>query len=188
MMCSRVFPLAVAMLLASATLPVRAERADRDKPVQLDAARAVMDDKNKRYVLEGDVVLEQGTLQIRSARLEVTQDAAGAMQRSVANGKPGAQAWFRQKREGRDEFVEGQADRIEYDARTERAEFFGNARVKNAQDVVTGPYILYDAKSERYEVGAPPGAAAAVTGSGRVRAVIQPRPPSETPPAAKPAP
>ena len=162
-----------AVWLALPVADAHAERADGQQQVQLEADRITIDDKQQMQVLEGAVSLKQGTLQLRADRIQVTQDAAG-FQRGVAFGKGGTQAWFKQKREGRDEFVEGQADRIEYDARTERAEFFGNANVKNAQDVVSGPYILYDGKSESYEVSGQTQRGGATPG-GRVRAVIQPR-------------
>lgn len=177
-------PLFAALVLGLVAAPGHAERADRKQPVQLDADRIIIDDKKQVTTYEGDVRFVQGTLQIRADRVLVTQENGG-FERGIAFGKVGAQAWFKQKREGRDEYVEGQADRIEYDSQRERAEFFGNATVKNGQDMVSGPYILYDAKAERYEVGANPAQAAAPQPAGRVRAVIQPR--ADTAPPAKPA-
>lgn len=150
-----------------------AERADRDKPVHLEAARVTVDDAKRRHVFEGDVVLSQGTLTIRSAKLVVTQDAEG-FQKGVATGGENGLARLRQKREGKDEWIEGEAERIEYDAKSEKAEFFNRAYVKSGSDEVRGHYISYDGKTEQYLVTAAPGASPA-SRDGRVTAIIQPK-------------
>ncbi|MDQ5915749.1 MAG: lipopolysaccharide export system protein LptA, partial [Pseudomonadota bacterium] len=65
----------IAALLASLSLPTLAEKADREKPITLEANRINVDDVKKVQVYEGNVVLTQGTLSIRTDRLVVTQDA-----------------------------------------------------------------------------------------------------------------
>ena len=159
-----------------------AERADRDKPVNLEADKVSVDDAKKVLVFEGNVLLSQGTMSIRAGKLVVTQDESG-FQRGVATGAANAPARFRQKREGRDDYIEGEAERIEHDARTEKTEFFVRARVKSGGDEVTGNYISFDSVTERYLVtGATPSKSGAPS-DGRVRATIQPKPktPQERP-------
>jgi lipopolysaccharide export system protein LptA len=150
-----------------------AERADRDKPVNLEAARVTVDDIKRVHIFEGNVVLTQGTLTIKSAKLVVTQDAEG-FQKGVATGGENGLARFRQKREGVDEYVYGEGERIDYDSRTEKAEFFVRAYVLSGADEVRGNYILYDGITEQYLVTATPGAKPG-SPEGRVRAVIQPK-------------
>jgi lipopolysaccharide export system protein LptA len=163
-------PLLLATLLAAlAAGNACAERADRDKPVNLEANRVTVDDVKRTHVFEGNVVLTQGTLAIRTAKLVVTQDAEG-FQKGVATGGEGGLARFRQKREGKDEYIEGEAERIEYDSRGEKAEFSNRAQVKSGADEVRGHFISYDGKSEQYVVTASPGSK-----DGRVTAVIQPK-------------
>lgn len=157
-----------------------AERADRDKPVHLEAARVTVDDVKRTHVFEGNVVLTQGTLVIRTAKLVVTQDAEG-FQKGVATGGADGLARFRQKREGRDEYVDGEGERIEYDSRGEKAEFFIRAYVKSGMDEVRGYYISYDGKTEQYFVTATPGTGPG-SKEGRVTAIIQPKN-AKTPPA-----
>lgn len=152
---------------------VHAERADREKPVNLEAARVTVDDIKRVHIFEGNVVLTQGTLVIKSAKLVVTQDEQG-FQKGVATGGADGLARFRQKREGRDEYVDGEGERIEYDSRTEKAEFFVRAYVKSGMDEVRGNYIFYDGITEQYLVTATPGAKPG-SESGRVRAIIQPK-------------
>lgn len=161
----------ILLWLAALALPAWAEKADRDQPVKLEADRVTVDDIKKIHVFEGNVVLTQGSLVIRTAKLIVTQDAQG-FQKGVATGGEGGLARFRQKREGRDEYVEGEAERIEYDAKTEKSEFIGRARVKSGGDEVRGHVIVYDGLTEHYSVTAAPGAKGE---AGRVTAIIQPK-------------
>lgn len=163
--------LLVAGLLAAGS--ARAERADRDKPVNLEADRVTVDDIKRVHIFEGNVILKQGTLVIRTARMVVTQDAEG-FQKGVATGGADGLARFRQKREGKDEHIDGEGERIEYDARTEKAEFFVRAYVKSGLDEVRGNFISYDGLTEKYLVTAAPGAKPGAP-AGRVTAVIQPK-------------
>lgn len=174
------WPLALALLAA---LPAQAERADRDKPVNLEADRVTVDETKQTATFEGNVVLTQGTLTIRGDRMIVQQDNDG-FKSGVAVGKL---ASFRQKREGFDEYVEGYAERIEYDSKADKVQMFNRAYLKKGLDEVRGNYISYDAANEFFRVTGG-GAAAATPGNpdGRVRAVIQPK--SKDKPAASPPP
>ena len=165
-----------ALLLIALALPAHAEKADRGKPINIEADRFSMDDIKKVQVFEGNVVLIQGTLQLLTNRLVVTQDADG-FQKGVANGGANGLARFRQKREGVDEYIEGEAERIEHDARDEITEFFVRGWVKNGQDEVKGNYIRYDALTEKYLVTTGNGQTKSATGAtqARVRAIIQPK-------------
>lgn len=161
----------LALLLFS--LPAFAERADRDKPMHLEANRISIDDARKIQILEGDVMITKGTLVLRAERIVITEDQYG-FQKSTASGGPGGLARFRQKREGRGDFMEGEAERIEYNSNSEVAELFHRAWVKSGEDQIRGAYIWYDAVSEKYLVTAgdnrDPKAPPA-----RVRAIIQPK-------------
>lgn len=168
--------LLAATLVAFPALPAHAERTDRDKPVNLEANRITVDDAKKVQVFEGNVQLVQGTLVIRAEKLVVSQDADG-FQKGIAYGGAGRLATFRQKREGKDEYIDGEAERIEYDGKADKAELFGKARVTSGRDEVEGQYISYDGKTENYVVtgGSPQAARSGASTTERVRAVIQPK-------------
>jgi lipopolysaccharide export system protein LptA len=163
----------VATLLSLTTATVHAEKADREKPVNIEADRMSLDDLRKESVFEGNVVLTQGTLTIKADRVTVKQDPQG-FTFGLALGKP---ASFRQKREGFDEYVEGFGERVEYDGKGDKVQLFTNARVKRGDDEVKGDYISYNAATEFYEViGSKGSTTASTTGpSQRVKAVIQPK-------------
>jgi len=153
-----------------------AESSDRDKPIKLEADKVTINDAKQVAVFEGNVVLRQGTMELRGDRMEVRQDKTG-FKYGTAWGNP---AYFRQKRDGVDEIIEGWAQRLEYDGRAETMKMFNRARVKRGQDEVRGNFISYDGKAEFYQVI---GGDAKNSG-GRVHAVIQPK--SKTKPAASP--
>jgi lipopolysaccharide export system protein LptA len=177
----RRFLAAATCLLAAFSSPALAEKADRAQPVNIEADRLTVDDRNKVHIFEGNVILSQGTLTIRGDKLVVTQDAAG-FQNGVATASKGL-ATFRQRRDGSAEYVEGEAERIEYDSRSEKARLFNRAKVSSGGDQVSGHYIEYDAITENYLATNPPGSRQG-TPAGRVRAVIQPK--SEGQPAGRP--
>ncbi len=162
-----------AALLAAAT-PCLAEKADRDKPVNLEADRITVDEVNKVHLFEGNVTLSQGTLVIRSDKLVVRQDNEG-FQSGVATTNPGNLARFRVKRDGKDEYVEGEAERIEHDAKSEVTKFISRAWVKSGEDEVRGQYIVFDGIKEQYSVTSGLGGTVVPGRENRVRAVIQPK-------------
>jgi len=157
-----------------------AEKADRDKPTQVEANRMSADDARRMNVFEGNVVVTKGTITVRADRLVVRQDAEG-FQFATATGKP---ARFRQRQDakpGEKEgiWIDGEALRIELDDKNQKIELFENARVTRGCDEVAGNYIFVDQRSDFYEVSAGKGAE-----KGRVKAVIQPKPAADA--AAKP--
>lgn len=169
-MSIRLAPLFISLL---ATAPAWAERADRDKPMQLEANRVSIDDAKKIQILEGDVVITKGTMILKADRVVVTEDRYGFQKGTAFAGKGGL-ARFRQKREGKEEYIDGEAERIEYSTYSEVAELFHRAWVRSGADEVKGDYIWYDAVNEKYLVtsgetsdpkGPPP----------RVRAILQPK-------------
>ena len=174
--------LTAACLLAMLAPAAHAEKADREKPINIEADRVSMDDINKVQIFEGNVVLIQGTMQLRTNHLVVTQDADG-FQKGVATGGARGLAYFRQRREGKEEYVEGEGERIEHDARDEFTQFFIRAWVKSGQDEVKGQYISYDALTEKYLVTTGTGETRTAVGmpQARVRAIIQPKKKEETP-------
>jgi len=157
------------MLLTSGL--VHAEKADRDKPIDLEADNLTVNDAKKISTYTGNVILTKGTLEIHAARLIVREDSEG-FQHSTSYGDP---TTFRQKMEGKDEYIQGSGQRIEYDGRMDKVQIYEKAWVKRGEDIVHGDYIMYDAASEYAEVIGGPKAATTENPKGRVHAVIQPK-------------
>lgn len=156
------------VLLAYAPLAA-AEKADQEKPTQIEANRMSADDARRMNIFEGNVVLTKGTLSVRADRIVVRQDAEG-YQLSTATGRPVRFKQRQDPKEGEKEgrWMDGEAHRIEIDDRNQKIELFENARVNRGGDEVAGNYIFVDQRSDFYTVT--PGKS-----GGRVRAVIQPK-------------
>ncbi len=189
-------------LAAALVSPVHAEKADRSKPMNIEADAMRYDDLKQTSVFTGRVVATKGTIIVRGARIDVRQDPEG-YQYGVVVAEPGKLAYYKQKRDaGPDEWIEGEADRIEYDSRADDVKFIGHAVMRRllgakVNDETTGALIVYDQGRDTFTVNGsavPPDASvAAGAGGGRVKALLTPRPaapaPAGTPrPAAPPPP
>lgn len=148
-----------------------AEKTDKDKPTQIDANRMTSDDARRISIFEGNVVLTKGTILVRADRITVRQDPEG-FQISTATGAP---ARFRQKRDGKEEWVEGEALSIEIDDKKENIELRSQARILRDKDEVRGDVISVDTRSEFFSATGGKSAASGSNPEGRVRAVIQPK-------------
>ncbi len=161
---------------------------------EADALR--YDDARQTSVFTGNVVITKGSIRIRGAQVEVRQDLKGN-QFGVVNGSP---AFFRQKRDGVDEFIEGTAQRIEYNSQADTVRFVGGAvlrRLTGSQinDETTGALIVYNNSTDVFTVDGGPSNRTTGNPTGRVRAMLTPVPkpgesvsPPPPPPAAlKPA-
>ena len=154
----------------SSVVPAHAERADRNKPIHLEADRVTVDDAKQVATFIGNVVLTQGTLVMRGDRMEVRQGKDGFRQGTMW----GNLAYFRQKREGIDEYIEGWAERVHYDGQADKVQMYNRAMLKRGQDEVRGSYISYDSNTEFFQVDGSKSASA--KGDGRVRVILQPKP------------
>lgn len=185
-------PLLLAVLAAALSGPAGAERADRAKPMNVEADALRYDDLRQTSVFTGRVVLTKGTIVIRGAKVEVRQDPDG-FQHGVVTAEPGKLAFYRQKREGVDEYIEGESQTIEYDGKADRVKFIGKAEMRRFRgaalaDEMTGSLITYDNTSDVFSVDGGPAGGAAATSGGRVRATLAPRGAASAPAAAAPAP
>lgn len=158
---------------ASLALPALAEKADRAKPINLEADTVTIDDANKSSIYDGNVQLSQGTLVLRATRVSVKQSDAG-LESLHAVGNPVA---FRQKTDAGD-LIEGYADRIDYVDKSGMIDLVGHARLRRGEDELRGEQISYNAGTSTYKVV---GAPNPQTPGGRVRAVIRPRPATAQP-------
>jgi len=169
-------------LLAAAVLtvvvPAFADKADRNQAMVVEADRdGVLDLQRQVLVYTGNVVISQGSMVLRAERVEMRTLPDGYRAAS-ATGAAGRPATWRQKREGLDETVEGAADRIEFDGRSDTLRFLGNGAVRRLRagtvaDEITGDRILWDNTTEVFRVEG--GTVSPTNPGGRVRAVLSPR-------------
>lgn len=153
-----------------------AERADRDKPVYLEADRATVEDVKRKdsmrvSIFTGNVILTQGTLRITADKVVLKEDVNG-FRYATATGNL---VTFRQKRDGVDEYIEGWSKRVEYDNKSDKIELFRQARLKRGEDEVKGDYISYNMNSEFFQVIGSNERGVDTGADNRVRIIFQPK-------------
>jgi lipopolysaccharide export system protein LptA len=175
--------------LAALSPAAHAERADRTKPMSVTSAGQnpdVVDLKNHSAVFIGNVVITQGTLEIHADRVEVSQDPDGN-QLGYAFGSSSSPATFRQKRDGEDEYSEGDAQKIEYDSAANRVRFVGAAHLRMLKgtvvtDQANAALITYDTATDTIKLGSGEPGTAQSTSGGRTTVVFTPKAAGSAPP------
>lgn len=173
----------VALMIGLGAAPVAAEKADRSKPLNYEADQGECDDVKQTCVLNGNVLLTKGTMRAAGERVQIRKDPEG-YQYGVIIAAPGKLASFRQRRDaskpGLDEFIEGYAERIEYDEREDTVKLTTRARVRlleneTQRDELRGDAITYDQRNAKYFVIGGKPSADPNNPDGRVRGTIGPR-------------
>ena len=154
-----------------------AEKADRDKPTHIEADTLVHDDLKQLSIFTGNAVLTKGTLVLRGQRIEMREDADG-YQFGLILPEPGKRAFFRQKREGVNEFIEGEGLRIEYDGKADRVTLIDQGEVRRYRgavlaDQMTGQRIVYENLTDIFTIDGQ--RAGGPLSTGRVRATLVPK-------------
>jgi lipopolysaccharide export system protein LptA len=167
---------------------VCAEKADRDKPMNIEADALKHDDQQQLTTFTGKVQMVKGSLVLKAARMEVRQDAQGQQVAKVW-AEPGDRIFFRQKREGLDEYTEGEAETALYNSQADTLTLSNRAELRLLRgtvvaDRIQGQQIVVNNTTEVFTVDGKPSHAnsSASVGSGgssggqRVKATITPRP------------
>ena len=155
-----------------------AEKADQDKPLILEAEKVSVNDVQQTYELNGKILLIKGTIVVTGEQGNIKVDPEG-YQYVDMKGTPEEVASFRQKREGpANEFIQGRATDVDYNAKTELLILTGDASLKrllNMQmlDQLHGWKIEYDDIKQYYRVSPTPDAKA--EDLPLARAILSPR-------------
>lgn len=173
---------ALACALPLALLPhtAQAKRTDKDQPLNVEADNLSYDDLKQVNIFTGHVILTKGTIIIKADRVEVHQDPEG-YQYATATSNGSSLAYFRQQRDTPDEYIQGNALRIDYDGKNDITTLTGRALVQKLQglatvlDEVHGTVIRYDSDSDFYTATSGPDSVGPGNPTGRVHAVLIPQ-------------
>jgi lipopolysaccharide export system protein LptA len=149
----KILVVAAVAWLSLASMGARAEKADSLKQAVVNFDSIDVDDVNQTRTLTGNVTVTRGTLVLKSDKAVLKETPDGYMN-VILTAAPGKVATFRQKRDGApDLWIDGQAQRIEYDERAELVKLFGSAQVKQLQgskptDQLDSEFISYDSRKE----------------------------------------
>ncbi len=159
-------PFALFALFAVAavvTLPTFARESDRNQPMNIESDRQEGTlGGNSVNTLSGNVVIQQGTLDIRAAKADIHQNGNEVV-RAVLTGN---QAMLKQQMDDGSPMA-AKADRIDYNMSTDVVVLTGNYTVTTPRGSTSGQRLTYDLKSGRLESGGETG--------GRVKMTIQPK-------------
>ncbi len=179
-------------LIGLAALSASAEKADAGKRAVIDYDTLLVDEVTQITTLTGNVIVTKGSLVLRAEKAVLKQSPEDDIHVTLTTSA-GKTASFRQKRDGGpDLWVEGEAQRIEYDERSAVVKLFGGARIRqleggNMTDEIKSEYITYDSLREVFAARNDPSGASK-PGGGRGQLIIAPRKPRAGPAAPPSAP
>ncbi|PSB91778.1 lipopolysaccharide transport periplasmic protein LptA [Candidatus Pandoraea novymonadis] len=157
----------------------RAERADHNKPMNIQSDNMTYNDAKKINIFTGNVTVTKGTILLKAERLQVMQDPEGYSY-ATAFAKPGDLAYICQKRDNSDEYICGWGEKIEYNSKVEVAKITTRALLKRLTntkilDEIHGSTITYNLYKETYTANGGRDQVSLNNPSGRVRATLSPQ-------------
>jgi lipopolysaccharide export system protein LptA len=168
-------------LCAAFAVPAWAEKADRKKDMLFEADSLRHDEVKQVSTFIGNVVMTRGTILVRAARIDSRVSPDGHPM-AVITGTPDKPAFFRQKRDAVDEFIEVESERIDYDGSADVVKFTGKAQLRRLRgavlaDEISGAVIVYENLTDKFSVdGSNVAPGSAPVPGGRVRAMLAPKP------------
>ncbi|MGM0525331.1 MAG: lipopolysaccharide transport periplasmic protein LptA [Pseudomonadota bacterium] len=158
------------LLLLSSEVSAQGE-ADFSKSIEVTAGHEELDIKNNRLLLTDNVIVKQGTLQIKADQLEAIRGQEGEEADTfIAQGQP---ATYQQQLED-GSMIRAQADRITYFQTRQRLELTGNAEIAQGSSRSSGQIITYDLAEQKVS------ASGEGSESNRVTTIFKPREKSES--------
>lgn len=146
---------------------------DRQKPINIEADHAQLDDREGVTQYKGDAILTQGTLRITGDIITFFYDQNKQLTKAVAEGKL---ATYEQVHNPGEKPVRAKALKMEYFADRQKIYLTGDGHVWQNGDEFTGNYIEYDIARNVVSANSKP---VEVDGQqqkkGRVHIIIQPQ-------------
>ena len=135
------FLLSILFVLELVLLPVSALPGDSEKPIEIEADFAELNDDKGETIYIGNVIVTQGSLIMTGDKLRIILNQDRDIDEAVMLGKP---ATFRQKPQLDEEEVEGESKIIEYKANKGFLYLINNAKVTQGKRLAQGYRINYD--------------------------------------------
>ena len=174
-----------ALITALTVVGASAEKADRNKPMNIEADALKHDEQKQVTTFSGKVLMTKGSLVLKAARMEVKQDAQGN-QIATLSAESGDRIFFRQKREGLDEYTEGEAETAIYNSQADTLTLTNKAELRLLRgtvvaDRIQGQQIVLNNTTEVFSVDGKSSTTSGASGSQRVRATLTPRAKTQEP-------
>ncbi|CAO1662845.1 MULTISPECIES: lipopolysaccharide transport periplasmic protein LptA [Salinicola] len=169
--------LLVLTALGFTSLPTMALESDASSPIEIAADQFELDDRQGTAVYTGNVDMQQGSMKLKAARVDIQRGNNGEVNQVTAKGGGGERAYLEQKPAPDEEIVKGWGDTVVYHAAERRVELVGNAELHQAGDTFDGAYVEYYLDSRRVQARSSQDGDG--SGDGRVRMTLTPRNASE---------
>ncbi|MSR13747.1 MAG: lipopolysaccharide transport periplasmic protein LptA [Gammaproteobacteria bacterium] len=117
---------------------------DVEKPIEIEADFAELDDQAGRTTYTGNVVVVQGTMRMTGDKLIANFDEDQQLVDVYLSGKP---AYFKQTPDGDKPEIEGEGLQIEYNQKKSLLYLIEKASLKQGERLFEGYRINYDTKS-----------------------------------------
>jgi lipopolysaccharide export system protein LptA len=150
----------------------QAQKNDNQEPIQIWANASSYDGIKKLNVYSGNVQLVRGGMELEAEKLEIKEQKNGG-QLGIATASKNGLVKFKQKRQGLDETIQGEAEYIEYNSQTEVLILRKRAQIRRlmgntVQDEVSADQIQYGSIENVFSASGGPQ-------QGRVKAVLSPK-------------
>ena len=122
-----------------------AVESDRQRPIEVQADTAMIDEAKGSSVYRGNVIIVQGTLQVRADEVEIyskDREVTRIIAKADENSK--RLAHYEQQTNETKDMVIAKARSITYLVQEERVQLAGSARLQQVDDVFTGELLHYD--------------------------------------------
>ncbi len=136
---------AIGLTLSSAALALPS---DRNQQVEITANNARFDERAGEAVYRGNVLVKQGTMEVRGDNLTLNLDDKGALTIARTIGKP---ARFQQQIDPNKGLVKGEANEVIFDNRNSSVTLIGNAVLRQDNASFSGPRIVYSTTRKQIE-------------------------------------
>lgn len=146
---------------------------ERSLPLHVEADHAVYTDVTQTSVFTGRVILTQGSMKIEADHVETIVDPEG-FQYATATMDDNSLVHFEQKRQGTDEILKAQGQKLIFDGKQNLVVFSKQAQMRRLTpkgqliDKLDSDELVYNQLTEVFESRALPN------GTGRSRAIITP--------------
>lgn len=157
--------LGIALILCSSD--VFALKSDANKPVQIDADHATLDEKQKQTVFDGNVIITRGSLVVHASKGTANQDIVGDRVIDLF----GSPVVFQQLTDDGKQVI-GQCNHFNYDTKTGLAILTDRAMVRKGKSIIIGDKLTYNTKTEVYSAISDLGNGITKKSTGRVTVIL----------------
>ncbi len=161
------FILFISLLLSCCLNNVYALKSDNQKPIQIDADHATLDQKQMTTVFVGKVVITKGSLVVHANKGTASQDVNGDRVIKLV----GSPVTLQQLTDDGD-VIKGQANDFDYNTKTHLAVLKGRARVKKGNNEIIGDLLTYNTETQVYSASSPIANGITKKSGGRITVIL----------------